>query len=190
MGEYNSVDMAIKALLWLHKNKRIYIHCTEYGSNWLADAIGYNGKELFEIEVKTSWTDFKADFTGKKQKHATYAGEKDARYYDYKPNYMWYLLSHPHLKDKALKFLEKEGYNKYGILVLEGDEIVSVKNARRLHSKEPSQKIINGMIRRMSNEYLFGISDIKYRITNTVQNALDQILVNNNKIARRIVEGD
>ena len=58
----SSTEMALKGVMWLKTKKSCYLHCTEYGYLWRADVIGTNGTHMFEIEIKTSWTDFKADF--------------------------------------------------------------------------------------------------------------------------------
>lgn len=183
---YNSTDMALDAILWLKQDKRCYLHCTEYGYSWTADAIGYNGKDLIEVEVKTSWSDFQADFRNKKKKHQVLldAFEKDKlqKGFNYIPNYMYYLVT-PELQEKAVKYI-KENKLPYGVMVYNKRKpanplfggLESVHKVKRIHKESPSNRQIQVMTARMSNEYIYAINLSRSTLINNVTSILDKNL--------------
>ncbi len=179
MKEYNSVDMALKAIMWLKLKKGCFLHCTEFGYYWRADAIGTNGTDLYEIEIKTSWTDFKADFRNKVAKHESFADpeKKIGGYHNYKPNYLWFLVTED-LKEKAVEYIKKEANPNYGVLYMDKNgEIWSAKNVKRLHSEPLKERVKNQMIGRMSNEYTYLIENLRNELRYKVTNFFDQLLV-------------
>ena len=177
----SSLDMALDAIIWLKVDKGCYLHCTEYGYSWRADAIGYNGKDMIEIEVKTSWSDFKADFKNKVRKHQILLDALNGKYkkmnYDYIPNYMYYLVT-PNLVEKAKKYLE-ENKLPYGLMVYhaskEGKNSVleSVKRVKRIHNERPTQGNLKIMMARMSNEYIYGFINMRSTLRNQFMNVFD-----------------
>ena len=191
MKKYNSIEMAIKAIIWLKMNKSCYLHCTEFGARWRADAIGTNGTDIFEVEVKTSWVDFKADFTNKIQKHETLANpDKKVSRYNYKPNYLWFLVPE-RLKDQAVRFIKEEGSKNYGILYLDKNgEIVSAKSVKRLHSDKITELTKKNMISRMSNEYIYLIEQLKVELRSKVSCFFDQLLVDASNRAKEVCKND
>lgn len=179
MRQLNSVEMAIKAIMWLKMNKRCYLHCTEFGYYWRADAIGTDGTDLYEVEIKTSWTDFKADFKNKVKKHEAFANpdKKASGYYGYKPNYLWFLVTE-NLKNEAVEYIKKEGNPNYGVLCIDKHgEIYSVKSVKRMHSEPLSERVKNQMIGRMSNEYTYLIEQLRADLRDKASNFFDQLLV-------------
>lgn len=174
---YDSSDMAIAAILWLKTKKGCYLHCTEYGYAWRADAIGSNGDMVYEVEVKTSWSDFQADFRNKVRKHETYNSVGKTSRYNYKPNYLYYLVPRP-LSERVAKFLkENEQYKKYGVLYMDDrGEIWSAKSVKKLHDTPIAESVKTGMISRMSNEYIYLIKQLKGDLRNKVNNFFDELL--------------
>ena len=178
----NSFEMAIDAILWLKQKNRCFLHCTEFGDRWRADAIGYNGKDLIEIEVKTSWADFKNDFKNKKTKHQilldSFSAQEKQKSHEYIPNYMYYLVTED-VKDNALKYL-RDNNLPYGLKVykkrIRGSivDFTSLKRVERIHSDKVDERHIRAMMARMSNEYVYGFLDLKNRMKNEIELAIEK----------------
>jgi len=193
MNNLSSSDMAVKAIIWLKRNKRCYVHCTEFGNNWRADAIGTDGKLVYEIEIKTSWADFQADFKNKEKKHSTYMKEdsKAYGYMAYKANYLWYLVPEYLVKNTTRFLIENEQYSKYGILTFnKNNEIISAKSVKQLHKEIISPKIEKQMIARMSNEYIYLLESVKGKLINKVTDCLDKLLHDASDSYKQLVEGE
>ena len=180
----NSTDMALDAIIWLKQTKNCFIHCTEYGYEWRADAIGYNGKDMIEIEVKTSWSDFNADFKNKKKKHQVLLdalnGKTKTGRYNYIPNYLYYLVT-PSLKDRALKYL-KDNNLPYGLMTYNiskdqrrSAELISIKKVKRIHKLKIRPHELRTMMARMSNEYIYGFVDMKRKLKYEIEATIDNI---------------
>ena len=186
---YDSSDMAIAAILWLKAKKGCYLHCTEFGYNWRADAIGTDGKLLYEVEVKTSWSDFQADFRNKIAKHAVYTEVRKKSRYDYKPNYMYYLVPQA-LSERAAKFFkENEQYKKYGVLYMDQHgEIWSAKSVKQLHNTPITEGLKKQMIGRMSNEYIYLIKQLKLDLRDKVNMFFDELLKDASQSFDRVSE--
>lgn len=174
---YDSSDIAIAAILWLKVKKGCYLHCTEFGYNWRADAAGTDGKMMYEVEVKTSWSDFQADFRNKIRKHEIYNSMQKPRGYDYKPNYMYYLVPKGMSERVAKFFKENEQYKKYGVLYMdEHGEIWSAKSVKKLHDTPVTESVKKRMIGRMSNEYIYLIKQLKLDLRSKVNMFFDELL--------------
>ena len=101
------------------------MHCVsevicEYFTNKTADIedfIAFNETSRICVEIKTSKSDFLADFT--KLKHKDFA----KRYTKF------YFCVTAELKDFALEYL-RGNYNNYGLFIYENNEIWVVKNAK------------------------------------------------------------
>lgn len=101
------------------------MHCVsevicEYFTNKTADIedfIAFNENTRICVEIKTSKSDFLADFA--KLKHKDFA----KRYTKF------YFCVTAELKDFALEYLRKN-YNNYGIFVYENNKVQVVKNAK------------------------------------------------------------
>lgn len=142
-----NVSLETKGMAYLRFKKTCQIVCTE--SPCLnGDVVGYDGKFIYEIEVKRSYSDFKADFK-KVKKHENMATDKGLA------NYFWFLVA-PHLEEKCLKYLDEEvDCKKYGLLIPsdKGFEYVKViRPARRIHDRPPHPTRIRNLQRRMSSE--------------------------------------
>jgi len=150
--------MKIDTLAWLRFSRGCRILATEVGySGWIADVWGCTKDVSIEVEIKTSTGDFHQDFSGKKKKHIYY-NEKSENTYMLIPNYMYYLIpDNKRFIEIAEKYL-KENYPKYGLLTYHPDEYLSVDKIRsvrrvtKLHSKEPTKKMKDSVLCRMSTE--------------------------------------
>ena len=180
--------MAIAAILWLKTKKSCHLHCTEYGYAWRADAIGTDGKMVYEVEVKTSWSDFQADFRNKLHKHNVYAGAKTSRY-NYRPNYMYYLVPQAMTERVTKFFKENEQYKKYGVLYMDAQgEIWSAKSVKKLHDTPVKESVKTSMINRMSNEYIYLIKQLKGDLRNKVNSFFDELLKDASQSFERVSE--
>jgi len=102
---------------------------------WNSDVlVGKKNKEIIEIEVKTSFADFKNDFKKYKEygrqkikvyKHETYFNSK--KFY-YIPNKFYFAVSE-NLKDKVLRHLQKIN-SPYGLIVANQDPLSYGKKGR------------------------------------------------------------
>lgn len=185
---YDSSDMAIAAILWLKTKKGCHLHCTEYGYAWRADAIGSDGKMVYEVEVKTSWSDFQADFKNKLHKHDVYSGARTSRY-NYVPNYMYYLVPKA-MTERVAKFLkEDEKYKKYGVLYMDDHgEIWSAKSVKKLHDTPVKESVKTSMVNRMSNEYIYLIKQLKGDLRDKVNSFFNELLKDASQSFERVSE--
>jgi len=78
-----TLQMKSACLDWLRFDRRCITFATEVGP-FSSDVLGY-GKSLYEIEIKTSKSDFMADF--KKKKHIRYS---DGHYWT--PDYFYFCI--------------------------------------------------------------------------------------------------
>ena len=169
--------MVLEAVLWLKTKKSCYLHCTEYGYTWRADAIGTDGKMMYEVEVKTSWSDFQADFRNKLAKHKVYSGNMKCSRHNYKPNYMYYLVPQNMTERVAKFFKDNEQYKKYGVLYIDSaGDIKSAKSVKTLHDTPITEANKRSMISRMSNEYIYLIKQLKGELRSKVNSFFDELL--------------
>ena len=155
-----------------YRQRRKYI-ATEVGT-FSADVIVANDKDMHEIEVKTSISDFRNDF--KKEKHNIYC-RLGSRYSIWIPNKFYFAVT-PALKDFALKYLQN--YPQYGLYVvnthifLKEGKIEIAKPARYIHRNPVSPKIYELLLFRMSSE--IAIHYLKNELTNKVYTKLTKII--------------
>jgi len=141
----NSFEIKTKVLMyWRYARAYAYIS-TETG-RFYADVLVSNGKNIIEIEVKTSYSDLKNDF--KKRKHKFYRTEYSIGV----PNKFYFAV--PENLVEKTKELTKN--TPYGIIkVLEGnftkDKCEIIQSAKFLH-KNFSNSVLNEIIKRMSSE--------------------------------------
>lgn len=138
--------------------KRRCIYCATEMGVYHADVLGYNERKLIEVEVKTSKSDFMADF--KKQKHKR-------RLYGYTPHFFYFAVPES-LREVCNTFL-KEKYPAYGLLVVKDTSkkgkstlksylpqgtpsVVVARNAKRLHNTEINPLVYREFALRMSSE--------------------------------------
>lgn len=134
---------------WRYK-RNYWMAATEVNTGIeIADILLCDDKEIIEIEVKTTWSDFKADF--KKVKHIKKDCEWMKKYFYLKAN-KFYFCVHPEISDKCQKYLETNNYN-YGLLTFSG-ELCILKSCRKLKELRPREieQIKKSIIYRTSSE--------------------------------------
>lgn len=138
------------------KRKGCEMVCTEYGHHWIGDVVGVKDNIWYEIEIKRTIYDFKADFN--KTKHS-YLNNNNV--YGM-PNYFYFLIPSK-LEFKVLEELESisKQYNivkKYGVLVYDEKysqpwfAVKSIKKVKRLHNNLVKEWHKKGVLSRMSSE--------------------------------------
>lgn len=145
--------MKTSLLCYLRFGKKISIIATEVGRN-SADVVYSVNNYLYEIEVKTSIPDFKADF--KKPKHLEYKAGKGI----WTPNFFSFAVPES-LVDKVLPLLEGTPYGLIAILgqfneanVLNAWEarVKTVKKAKPLHMKMCAGDVKHTIVKRLASE--------------------------------------
>lgn len=157
------------AISYLRFRKQYFLCGTEIGL-FNSDVLCSNDKLSFEIEVKVSFSDFKADF--KKEKHKYYnntilddkdnlSGYKIRKIksnLNHVPNYFVFLVTQD-IADDCLKYLElKPEYNKYGLATVKNvgaifaDNIIFLKKPKKLHNSAISENAKIVLLKRMSSE--------------------------------------
>ena len=143
-----TVSMETRGMAWLRYKKKCLVVTTESGRPLNGDVVGYDGKFIYEIEIKQSFSDFKADFR-KIKKHQNMAVEKGMA------NYFTYLVV-PEIADKCLEFLQD--YPKYGLMIPEPDlawhSCRILKSTRRIHNRSPHVRRIHDLQLRMASEQM------------------------------------
>ncbi len=137
----------------------MYIAC-ECG-DYKADFIACDGKEFIEVEIKTTYQDFIADF--KKRKHKRYKKLSGM----WTPNRFYFIVPE-NIVEKCAEYL-RTAKLKYGLLVIADDKyygkqlpqiyfestcdaIHIVKKAQALHTERVSLSVINSIVQRQSSE--------------------------------------
>ena len=139
-------------LSYLRYQKQIYFLSTEFpyaeyhGAFTAADIAGLQNDQFYEFEIKTSWSDFKADF-----KKEVYVRNEQLNEHGYRETIK--ILKHDYIKQgrgphkfwfcfpskdeklikKAKEFL-KINYPKYGIIAIGDTFASSQRAARKLHT--------------------------------------------------------
>lgn len=155
------------ALLSYYRYKRQSIVGTEVnlGSNGSADILAENKGYITEVEVKTSISDLKKDFT-KRWKHKNYK-DTQPTYTKYYPHYFYFCLPDK-LIDQALEYLEDKN-KKYGIMSYDANSysftrpeeyIRVVRSAKKLHDNS-NEILKEHIVRRVVSE-LCTIYEDKY----------------------------
>ena len=195
--------MALSSILYLKKRKSCYLHCTEYGWDWKADCIGYDGDYLYEIEVKTSYEDFQNDFYRKPKKHERMLAKFEDRTKpnngsNYIANYMYYLVTND-IKDFALNYLEENNL-PYGLLLYNPNSdfdahfnihfnIESIRKTKRLHDDRPTKGQLKMLLARMSNEYIYNFLSIKKIMTEEMDGVIAKAFQRCNEKSVENIEG-
>jgi len=182
-----TLDIKTAIMAWFRFGKSWPYVATEAGG-FSADVIATNGNTLlYEVEVKVSIADFRADFTGghtKKRKHAIYSGDEGLHYFGVKlelpryeqcwiPNMMYYAVPQE-LKEQALKVLEKKN-PKYGLIAvrpfnstkfISPDVAYVVKRAKKIHTRPVEKQVMHSLAARASSAYVNMCLDA--RVTDTI----------------------
>ena len=143
-----------RALVWLRTVKRCGFICTEFGQ-FNADCFGVSEARSIEVEIKTSWADFRNDFK-KAYKHATYKKDWSLGHNYHVPMYFYFAVPSD-IVDKCGKHLiarakSDGGKNHYGLI--DADSWAVKMRARKLHDNTPPTKLKFQMALRMGSELL------------------------------------
>ena len=156
----NSHIIKTVILCWFRFGKRWQYLATEVGGHrFLADVVASDGKELVEVEVKISKSDFKNDFL-KKDKHTIYQKEIESTHetIGWVPHKMYYAVPES-MVEWALEYL-KDKPLKYGLISISeyphlwhGKSGASiVLKAKKLHNKKLHENIVHQICMRMASE--------------------------------------
>ena len=158
----NDIKFVLMKSLY-EKSKGIF--CSNYQGMGFSecDVIKITKSDLvYEYEIKTSRSDFKADFK-KEYKHNRLSGgiDKDKEYIKWsghpgRPNYFYYVC----IKD-LIKESEIPQYA--GLIYIQGKDIKVIKKAPKLHSFKATEKLIRSVCDLLSARTIFGgCSFIRY----------------------------
>lgn len=146
----NSKKIKTQVLMFFRFKRKYRYIATEVGY-YNADVMVSNGKQIIEIEVKTSFNDLKNDF--KKKKHLFYMNPESKS--KLKPNKFYFAIPKK-LEEKTIKLLKD---SPYGIIIVE-----PIKSKRKngctiitkasLLTKEYSNNLEHRIIMRMGSELI------------------------------------
>lgn len=157
-----SHDIVSHVMAWFRFAKQFEYVCDELTMGmYRADVIGANAKEMIEIEVKTSQSDFYADFENKKAKHQRYEKAEASLQYSAVPNRFYFAVP-TRLKETALETIATKTPN-YGLIVMDdsGDRTYSytpwkllsiARSAKWIHRHAPSDRLLTNIISRMGSD--------------------------------------
>jgi len=143
-------DFLKTKLLFYWRFKRGYYYCaTEVNTGKeIADVMLCNDKEIIEIEVKITFSDFIADF--KKPKH--YIHQANKREYHYLKSNKFFFCVHPDISDRCKTYLDENNY-QYGLITFRG-KLIILKSCRKLKKIDTREFnfVKNEIIRRATSE--------------------------------------
>lgn len=148
----NSTYMKACLSAYFRFAKGIKYIATEVG-RFSSDFLAIHDNLLIEVEIKTSKADLNNDF--KKPKHRIYETGKS----EWTPNYFYFAVP----KEIAEYAIGKCADKKYGVLVIDGDnaaahksqwssKVRTIKRAKKLTERIPSNKVRYSIIARLSSE--------------------------------------
>jgi len=162
-------EMIASALMgWLRFGKQFHYVAREAGM-FSSDVLGTDEKNVIEIEIKVSKSDFKADWKKDKHHHykkrahvgtRTYPSGHKRRWHQHIPN-QFYFACPSHMKEFALEQV-KANAPDYGVLVMEDNRLEIpqynmwkrlrvVKRAKFMHRNPPGEGLMKDMVARMSS---------------------------------------
>lgn len=159
----NSTEIKTKVLHYYRFKRRFHYIATEAGA-FNSDILVSDGREVIEIEVKTSWQDVLNDF--KKAKHKIYSNPTHKYHFEHTPNKFFFAV--PSKLVSPLKDLIKK--SSYGIIDVSEAPMTNrhkdcyctiVKQAIPIRLAFPS-KMHHGIILRMGSEL------VRYRMNHDV----------------------
>lgn len=176
-------EMTYAAMSWLRYQKNADVVCTEVGTHFFKDVfgiwIGQDGlpTSSVEIEIKTSISDLRRDFSTKAKKHEWYEQGRNC------PNYFYYVVPKT-ISGKAGDFLRGKSL-KYGLMEFDaetfldqsghplhvGNVLTSIIRCKRLTDARPAPSLLQRIGRRIMNEYFMQ----KYQILQLSQARLGDI---------------
>ena len=147
------------SLMHYYRNKRSMLACCEiyvlHGR--IADFLADSKKNVFEVEIKTSRSDFIQEFKNKKDKHDSYNNKNFIKKHDWqkRPNY-FYICVPGYLLEFVKEYIELN-YPNYGVMLYDpegwyADRIMVIKRAKKLHNKYESR--IDDINKKLSHEIL------------------------------------
>lgn len=148
-----AAQLKVEALFWLRFRRQYRIVCTEVSTIGNCDVLAIGPETSVEVEVKTSKTDLRRDFTNKEGKHSYYSTVEGG----WAPTYFYFLVP-AHLSDYAAELVTEKNH-KYGVITCSatmseptGENLTVTHRATKLHDKPPSAKMVNTAVARMSSE--------------------------------------
>lgn len=132
-------------LSYFRFNRSMIVGTEVYVLCGLADILATDKKKFYEVEIKTSISDLKADFKNKKHKHSFM---KESHYANtYQPNYFYFGIPYD-LLEKATPLIDK----LYGIIIIKSFNNVSIyRRAKKLHNNY-CNRLYNNLVKRISSE--------------------------------------
>jgi hypothetical protein len=144
--------MKFEALKWLRLDQRCMFIATEVGA-YSSDVMGINEKKIIEIEVKTTFQDFKNDF--RKHKHSVYLGRYGTEWeQQWIPTHFYFAVT-DEIADKVLEFLKEdktEMSKNYGVIKMSDWRVI--KRAKWLHERPPNNRVKCTLALRMGSELI------------------------------------
>lgn len=145
-----SRKMKYRVLLWLRLEQRCAFIATEVGAAFSADCLGVNEKKMIEVEIKTTFEDFKNDF--QKHKHRVFSRMGEDYYTQWIPTHFYFAVPES-LVEKVQEYLNSNvQYSNYG--VINSDEMKVVRRAKWIHKREPNSKVKFQVALRMGSELI------------------------------------
>jgi hypothetical protein len=142
--------MKYDALFWLRMKMRCMLIATEVGG-YSADVLGVNEERMIEIEIKTTFQDFKNDF--KKYKHSVYTNYFGVDHTtQWVPNHFYYAVPSDLVEKVAnhLGCVDRQNVDLYGIIC--SDNWMVHKRAKWLHKDKPNSRVKGTVALRMGSE--------------------------------------
>ena len=114
------------------------------------DVVVANEKEWIDIEVKVSWSDYRAEW--KKSKHTKY--EEGGTINGWFNCNRRFFAAPPKLAAKILEDIN-ESHPKYGVIsIFSATDVEILKRAEPRHKEATPEKILTGLVARMSSELI------------------------------------
>lgn len=164
-GEINSDYMKIIVASYYRFKRQYKYTCTEFE---FMDICACNASTMIEVECKISKSDLKKEF--KKPKHNKYRQASKTR--DFKgmiPNRYFVAITTRLSQDLEVLDLINKLNPKYGIMVVDDldhyNGPVIIKQAKKLHDKEPDTKTMEYIVARLSSENI-GLREKVYKLKN------------------------
>lgn len=153
-----SLEIKVACMTWLRFGRQMPFVADEVGFHWLADVAGADERSLIEIEIKTSVSDLKRDFSAKGTKHWKYLNAPAD--FSWVPNRMYFAVPWE-LATRTAEELEKAAPN-YGVLSYTepaGDysevpwkRLCVAKRAKPIHDRAPSERVRHIFLKRMGSD--------------------------------------
>jgi hypothetical protein len=114
-------------------------------SGGIADILATNKMKFYEVEIKISISDLKADFKNKKHKH--YYMKNPNSINIFQPNYFYFAIPYG-LKEKAIPLIPK----LYGIIIVHNFHGVYIERRAKLLHSNYCNRLFDKLVKRISSE--------------------------------------